>query len=58
MRKQMKKLNLNKETLRTLESLELKEPAGGVNTLVNSCTCPSLAVTNCFTLSNCPTKFC
>jgi hypothetical protein len=58
MRKQMKKLNLNKETLRTLESLELAEAAGGVITQVNTCSCPSHAVTNCFTQCNCPTKIC
>lgn len=56
MRKQTKKLNLNKETLRTLESLELKGLAGGVITQVNTCNCPSHAVTNCFTNCNCPTK--
>jgi natural product precursor len=56
MRKQAKKLNLNKETLRTLESLELKNLAGGVITQVNTCACPSHAVTNCATQCNCPTR--
>jgi natural product precursor len=56
MRKQTTKLSLNKETLRTLESLELKDLAGGVITEVNTCNCPSHAVTNCLTNCNCPTK--
>ncbi len=58
MKKQMKKLSLSRETLRTLETLDLARPAGGVNTQVaNSiCTCPSHAVTNCFTNCTCPTK--
>ena len=56
MRKQTRKLSLNKETLRTLESLELKDLAGGVITQVNTCSCPSHAVTNWYTNCNCPTK--
>lgn len=50
MRKQIRKLSLNKETLRTLASRELEEAAGGVITQVATCPCPSHA------FSNCPTK--
>lgn len=53
MRKQTRKLNLNKETLRTLESLELKDLAGGVITQAYTCNCPSHAFTNCPTKLTC-----
>jgi natural product precursor len=56
MRKQTRKLSLNKETLRTLESLELKDLTGGVISQAYTCSCPSHAVTNCYTNCNCPTK--
>jgi hypothetical protein len=51
MKKQMKKLVLAKETLRSLETTTLTDVIGGAPTIFNTCECP-VSIVDCIPEAN------
>lgn len=52
-KKRVKKLELNRETLRTLDHEGLREVHGAIQTERSVCNCPVLSIGNCLTRTDC-----